>query len=454
MRWFRKEDGQVLVLTALCMTAFVGFLALGIDVGLVFRTQRNLQIAADAAATAAALDFFYDSSATAATRISDAKTVGTTAANNNGVSTANGATITMNSGNLGEISTPWHNSSGYFEAILTEPAPTAFMGYFGISSMTVSARAVAGTPNGNQQGCMYILNRTGNLGPGGHGDSTMYLQGSFQVNAPKCGITVDGTASDTLYYQGNGGETKAAWIGVAGGAGGHYSSYTPQPKTGIAPVSDPFTAYDVPVASGPNGVCTGSNTVTTATGTIGATGTLTCDSATTITNATFAGTVILTASSVTFGGNISSYCAAGSAATTSSCLTSPAAGDGTMIVFDNGSFTENAGTVFNLVPETAASGGTYAPDNIPTVVLAAPYSNTSTMQLQFGNSSGTFEGTVYMPGATFFFQDSGGDHSGGLTFNINLVVGQLDDQTTTLNINGYTPPAGSPDPLNLVALVE
>ena len=76
------------------------------------------------------------------------------------------------------------------------------------------------------------------------------------------------------------------------------------------------------------------------------------------------------------------------------------------------------------------------------------------MQLQFGNSSGTFNGTVYMPNADFFFQDSGGDHSGGLTFNINLIVGELDDKTSTLNINGYSPPAGTPGPLSIVALVE
>jgi hypothetical protein len=35
-----------------------------------------------------------------------------------------------------------------------------------------------------------------------------------------------------------------------------------------------------------------------------------------------------------------------------------------------------------------------------------------------------------------------------------LIVGQLDDKTSTLNINGYTPPVGSPDPLSIVALVE
>lgn len=440
MKWFRKDDGQVLVLTALCMAGFLGFLALAIDVGLVFRTQRNLQIAADAAATAAALDYFYNSSG-AGTRISAAKTVGTTAGNSNLSATGNSATIVMHSGDLGEISTPWHNSSGYFEAVLTESAPTAFMGYFGFNFMTVKARAVAGTPNGNQQACIYVLNPTGDLGPGksGKGDSTVFLQGSFNVNAPNCGIVIDGTASDTLYYNGAGGSTSAAWIGVVGGAGGNASSYTPKPvKT--APVSDPFTAYDVPTAAACGDAKVGNGTVTTATGSIGQTGKITCDSASTITNATFHGTVILTAPVVTFGGTISSSKPASASDTTA----------GATLVFNTGSFTENAGTVFNLNAQIAGP----TPWTLPNVVLAAPLSNTSTMQLQFGNSSGTFNGTVYMPGATFFFQDSGGDHSGGLTFNINLVVGQLDDKTSTLNINGFSAPSGSTNPLALVALVE
>ena len=445
MKWFRDEKGQTLVLTALCASCLLGFMALGVDMGLVFRAHRNLQIAADAAATAAALDYFYNSSTGATGRIAAAKTVGTNAANANNVSTANGATITINDGNEGTITTPWHNSSGYFEAVLTEPAPTAFMAAFGFSTMTVKARAVAGTPNGVNKSCVYVLNPTGNLGPGGGGgngngngggngngnggnDSTVFLQGSFDLNAPNCGITIDGTASDTLYYNGAGGSTSAAWIAVVGGAGGNSSSYTPQPvKT--APVSDPFNAYSVPTAAD----CSG-QPVATATGNIGSPNTITCDSATSITNATFSGTVVLTASNVSFGGNIQTN-------TTS----------GGTLVFATGGFSEGSNTVFNMSPQV---GTATTPKLLPSVVMAAPTTNTSVMQLQFGNSCGTFNGIVYMPNADFYFQDSGGDHSGGLTFNINLIVGELDDKTSTLNINGYTPPVGTPDPLNIVALVE
>jgi len=423
MKWFREEEGQMLVLTALCASCLLGFMALAIDVGLVFRAQRNLQIAADAAATAAALDYFYNSGGTSP--IPAAKTVGSNAAVANGVDTSKGATITMHSGNLGEITTPWHNSSGYFEAVLRAPTPTAFMGYFGFGSMTVAARAVAGTPGATTETCIYVLNPTGTLGPGkSGGDSTVWLQGSFQLNAPNCGISIDGTSDDTLYYEGNGGSTSAAWIGVVGGAGGKYSSYTPQPVGGVAPVTDPLNALTVPPASS----CTSTATTAT-TGSIGTAGAITCASASSFSNATFSGTVIFTTpTSVSFGGNISSGTG------------------GTTMVFPTAAFDEGSNTVFNL---TAQTGGA-----LPNVVLAAPKTNTSTSTIQFGNSSGKFNGIVYMPGETFSFQDSGGDHSGGLTFNINLVVGQLDDKTTTLNINGFSPPAGTPNPLALVALVE
>src|SRR5215471_16801996 len=53
------EDGNVLILAALSMTALMGFVALGTDVGLLYRAKRNVQIAADAAAMAGALDYLY-----------------------------------------------------------------------------------------------------------------------------------------------------------------------------------------------------------------------------------------------------------------------------------------------------------------------------------------------------------------------------------------------------------
>src|SRR5215475_2110057 len=62
MRFRDDESGQMLVLTALCMTLLMGFLALAIDVGILFRAKRNVQIAADAGAIAGALHQQYGGS--------------------------------------------------------------------------------------------------------------------------------------------------------------------------------------------------------------------------------------------------------------------------------------------------------------------------------------------------------------------------------------------------------
>ncbi len=55
MRFKDNESGQVLVITAVYMVLFLGFLAFAIDVGILFHTRWQLQVAADSAATAAAV---------------------------------------------------------------------------------------------------------------------------------------------------------------------------------------------------------------------------------------------------------------------------------------------------------------------------------------------------------------------------------------------------------------
>ena len=45
----RNEDGQALVITLLSLTILLGFVGLATDVGTLFYTKRQLQIAADSA---------------------------------------------------------------------------------------------------------------------------------------------------------------------------------------------------------------------------------------------------------------------------------------------------------------------------------------------------------------------------------------------------------------------
>jgi uncharacterized membrane protein len=89
MRDSDNESGQSLIFVALSMAVLMGFMALAIDVGVLFRARRNMQIAADSAATAAALNYLYYGS------VPSAKAAAIAAA------AANGVTITNN-----DINTP------------------------------------------------------------------------------------------------------------------------------------------------------------------------------------------------------------------------------------------------------------------------------------------------------------------------------------------------------------
>src|ERR1035441_8356944 len=90
MRLKDNESGQVLVITAVCMIGFMGFLALAVDVGVLFHTRWQLQTAADAAATAAAVEYLHNGYNSAS-----AITAGANAATANNVSDGNTMTPTV-----------------------------------------------------------------------------------------------------------------------------------------------------------------------------------------------------------------------------------------------------------------------------------------------------------------------------------------------------------------------
>src|ERR1700739_4431797 len=97
MKIFRDEDGQMLVFSALSMTILVGFLALAFDVGQMFRARRNLQVAADAAATAAALDYYYNYSVRGANAVAHAQAEGQAATTANWLTNgSNNVTVAIN----------------------------------------------------------------------------------------------------------------------------------------------------------------------------------------------------------------------------------------------------------------------------------------------------------------------------------------------------------------------
>src|ERR1035437_6746607 len=187
MRIWKDENGQVLVFVALSMTILLGFTALAVDIGTLFRAKRNLQIAADAGAVAAALDYYYTASK------SSAVAAGKAAVTSNGVTNGTGgAVVTVNSP---PASGPNAASAGFFEVLVSQPNPTAFMRVItNTASVSVAGRAVAGTPSASNT-YMYIGKPTG--------AAALQLQGNSTINAANCGIYVNSNNSGAVKVIGN-----------------------------------------------------------------------------------------------------------------------------------------------------------------------------------------------------------------------------------------------------------
>lgn len=398
-----------MILTLLCMTCLLGFVAFAADIGTLLHAKRNLQIAADSAAIAGAAELNYG----------DMTTAGQAAAAQNGVIIGtNGGAVAVNSP---PTEGAYVGQAGYVEAIVSQNQPTFFMKMFNIGSQTVAARAVAWN-GGSSNGCVYILNPTAS--------DAMQLQGSFDVSAPKCGVVVDSNNADALQFTGGGGTLTAGSVGVVGGDGGQTGDSTPAPVTGIAPVSDPLGSLVPPNPSSmtcttPSGNLTGTispGCYIAAAGKKGALGTITVD------NATLSSGTYVFEGNVDLEGNVSTV-----------------AGGGTTLDIVNGALTEGTGTVLDIVaPTSGAYNG---------IAIMEPAPNANLMLFDFGSSSGLIDGIIYAPDAELELHDSGGDKNGGLQLITDLIVNTLYDQTATLTITSYSQTVGT-SPLTKIALVE
>lgn len=125
MNRFRSERGQAMVLTTLFIVALLGMAALVLDLGTWFRSQRDLQAVADAAALAGAQEL-PDSTALATAR------AGEYTSKNGGPS----AGVSFSSTVAGFGADTIHVE-------LERPAPGFFAKVFGVNSVDIRAKAAA-----------------------------------------------------------------------------------------------------------------------------------------------------------------------------------------------------------------------------------------------------------------------------------------------------------------------
>jgi Flp pilus assembly protein TadG len=438
MKIFRNEDGQTLVLTALCMTAMLGFMALAIDVGILFRSKRNMQIAADSAAVAAALDYYYNN-ATAANPLTHAQAAGQTAATANGVTNGTNGTVSLNCHPSSGPKSVATGCNGYFEAIVTQPNSTFFMGMFGTTSVNVSARAVAGTPV-TSDACIWIMDPTAS--------NALQLQGNSTVNAPGCGIYVNSSDNNAVKVIGNSNNFNGPDLDVVGGLNGHQTSPTPV-TTGVPPTS-PLIPTNLTGPVPPSG-CTSTTALTSIT-----TGNMASVSGSASNN------VVCFSSAVSLGNGVNLAGAAngvtyvfqngvtiptGATVTLGTGTYSAGSGSfsntsGATIDLYGGTLNQNSNSILNVYAPTA---GTYN-----AIAIMQPASNTTTpLQVQFGSNNEVLDGMIYAPGTQVYLQDNGG----GVTAT-GVICKTMFIKSSNLTVPGYSAANLATTPFRIVTLTE
>ncbi len=390
MRPRRKEEGQSIVLAVLCLTAILGFVGLAIDVG-VLRTDRILlQTVADSAAIAGASEVKYGDVALAAQ---------TDAVKNGFVIGASAAALVINNPPLNG---PHTADSNYVEVVATESAQTTFMGLFGMRTVIIKARAVAGLGSG--AGCIFALNPTAS--------GAILLNGTGNV-VVQCGVVDDSNSSTALNVNGNV-NFSASSIGVVGGYSRNgNTTVSPTPVTGLPPDPDPLSYLPKPGV----GACNynsykinGSGTYTVSPGvycsglTINGTATVTFNP----------GLYIINNGAFTINGNANVH--------------------GTGVFFyltGNASFTWNGGSALSFIAPTS---GTYEG-----VLLFQDPGDTSTGTIN-GNNASVIQGAVYMPKAPITINGTGSTAA----YTILVVDKATFNGNSTFNDNYTTLPNGSP----------
>ena len=404
----RLENGQVLALVTMSMVLLLGFLALAVDVGMLWSERRHMQTAADAAAVAAAV---------ALREGLDVTTAGRSAATHNsftnGSSTdGNLVTVTINNPPL---SGAYAGNNSYVEAIVEQPQTTYFLRALGYNTVDVSTRAVSGTISG--PACMYSLDPSAN-------NAFVDSGGNSSITA-NCGLLVDSSSTSGLVDSG-GATLTASSIGVVapsegqGPAGVTYN---------IAPFPDPLAGVSAPAVGACNPLTVAGNGYT-------------ANSNATISAGTYCGGITVNKpATLTLGAGTYVLLGGGLQVQGGAAIT------GTGVTFYN---TQNA--TYQYKPIVISGGSTAnltAPDsgslqgilffqdrNLP-ANDTGPSGPQNTIS---GGSSGTMTGALYFPSTPLYF--SGG--SAGNAENAILVGDVINISGGTQLSSDYSTIGGSP----------
>ena len=460
MRILKEEQGQVLVMTVLSMMVLMGFMAFAIDLGTLFRARRNMQIAADAAAIAAAAEQFYGGTT------AQVKSAAYAAAKANGVDNSvitNTVTVTGPGVTLATGAT----CASCIEVQLATPNPTFLMNLFtGNHTATVAAMAVGGAP-GNSNNCVWLMDPS--MGGKKGGELDMQGKGSFTANG--CSIYLNSNSASAVSITGGASSLTAKSVNIVGPDSSAIGAF------GSTPVNINVASQtpDIPtnLAGIPSSGCTKTWSVTT------------------ITHGSGAGSD--SALSGSAANNV--VCFTNAVSLNSGVVLSGASGSGVLYVFENGVSLSGAaqfGCYGTQSPCTAnapesngqflasktygatldIAGGSFGQGNsaltiyAPTsgtynsLALMQPSSNTTDnkcpaakaspcLLIQRGNSGSVFDGIIYAPGEYVELQDQA-----GAVYATGLIAKGLYNKTSNVVINSYSQYNPNTTPFKLITLVQ
>jgi Flp pilus assembly protein TadG len=248
----RRRSGATLVHFALVLPVLLGMIGLVLDGGILLATYRQVQNAADAAATSAAMDLYRGATSATATTTANSFMA------NNGMS---GLTLTLNGGSSNALNIPPQDPGGtgspytiaanpsnvplnpynYVEAVVTRPVTTMFVQAIGVNkNQQVTARAVAGfEPVGSGEGAI-VLDPSAVPGIDFKGNNAQLLvYGTVVVNSKGGGIDQYGQPVTTL----DDGSTPLSGVAVATHATPSIIARDIQVVGGVDTL-DNFRAYD------------------------------------------------------------------------------------------------------------------------------------------------------------------------------------------------------------------
>jgi Flp pilus assembly protein TadG len=412
----RDDNGQALVLAAVCMTGLMGAMALAVDVGYVRYRQSQLQTAADSAAIAAGLEMGNCGNTVCA----NMKTAAAQALIEDGITastlTPTSSCTVTNTSSLAILinvapcvlgaSDPNNGNTHIAEVVLTQAQPVFFGAILGIPKMNLVARAEAGDSyiNTSNTGgnCVYTKSLAFNSANGTFtlNNCGMYDLGNLQTD------NGDGVKASTFLYYGawspNNCNSSCTW--TLGGS-------ETQPTHTTTSQSDPLASLTAPTQ--PANSTTYTNT--------------TPNSGATLQPGYYPNGINLNSNvSVTLAPGV--YYMNGSINVNSGATLT---GTGVTLYFASGSLQPNSSSVVQLTAPTSSTNGGNA-----NMVVWESSSNSTGMNLD-ANSQSYYNGVIYLPDAQLTLNSgSGNTINNGSTATALDVQSLMVDSGVSFVING------------------